>query len=111
MIAFIGNQMGANLITEIVLFITFSLISLLIIKPFAKKYLHKNNVKTNVDALIEEEGIVVTEIDNVKQQGEVKCKGLVYTARAELDEVIPAGTVVQIVKIEGVKVIVRKKEQ
>ena len=51
------------------------------------------------------------EIDNLKAQGQVTVAGVVWTARADGDEVVPRGAKVRVLRIEGVKVIVTLSAQ
>ncbi len=62
--------------------------------------------QTNADALIGAKGIVEEEINNIRETGSVKTRGLVWSARSTKEEIIiPAGSVVRIVEISGVKLI------
>lgn len=65
---------------------------------------------TNADRCIGETGVVEEAIDNTYDKGLVKVKGSVWTARSEHNELIDRGTLVVVKQIEGVKVIVSKKE-
>ena len=51
-------------------------------------------------------GLVTAPIDNVTAQGQVKLGAMTWTARSESGEPIPEGTLVKVVRIEGVKAIV-----
>ena len=95
-----------NLTIQIVVFIAVSAVSLLATRPFVKKILQKRVVATNADRNIGESGITLTEINNLEAKGEVKVKGVVWTARSENGEVIPKGSEVRVKSIEGVKLIV-----
>lgn len=66
--------------------------------------------KTNADRILGQEGVVVESIDNLSASGQVKIDGAVWTARSAGDEIIPAGTRIQVERIEGVKAIVIRKE-
>jgi membrane protein implicated in regulation of membrane protease activity len=56
--------------------------------------------------------IVVEEIDNMKGVGEVSVGGRVWTARmAAADGRAAKGSVLRVLRIEGVKLIVEEKEQ
>lgn len=106
-IAFIFGFLGLSPMVQIFAFIISSIIFLLTLKPVIKKYFSKEIPKTNVDALFGERGIVTKRISNLDQEGEVKLKGLHYTARNnDGDDVIEEGTQVTAVRIEGVKLFV-----
>ena len=67
--------------------------------------------KTNVDALIGQQGLVTADIAPFAP-GQVKVKGQVWTAVVQdAAGAAPAGTLVQIIAIEGVKLIVTPAEK
>ena len=78
-------------------------------RPFVKKMLDSKKQPTNVDSLIGKTAVVVTKIDNTAGKGQVKVDGSYWTARSSDNEPIYEGDVAVIEKIEGVKLIVRKK--
>lgn len=77
---------------------------LALLRPTLKK--HTKITKTNVDSIIGSQGLVTKEISNLQSQGEVKLGAMVWTARSSSGETVPAGTVIQVDRIEGVKVYV-----
>ena len=97
----VGIQVGA--------FIAVSLLLLLATRPFAKKFLEPKITKTNFDRIIGEICLVEEEVNNLNETGAVKIKGTTWTARSCDDKIIPVGSTVEIVKIEGVKVFVSEK--
>ena len=110
---FAGGALAAFLISLIgcpaVVFIAVSLILLLVTRPFAVRYLNQKTEKTNVDSLIGKHAVVEEEIDNLEAKGSAQVQGVTWTARSEDDAIqIPAGALVRIVRIDGVKLIVRK---
>ena len=63
-------------------------------------------VPTNADALIGMQAVVIEPIDNLHAKGQVRVRGQVWTARsADGDVTFEEGQTVNIVKIEGVKLI------
>ena len=57
------------------------------------------------------EAVVLQEINSLKASGQVQLNGIEWTARAEnMEDVIEKGAIVCIKKIEGVKLIVTRKE-
>lgn len=91
---------------QILLFVVVSGGLLALLWPFAKKYLNPKLTKTNVDSIIGSEGYVTEAIDNFSAVGQVKLGPMVWTARSESGSPIPAGTLVRVDRIEGVKVFV-----
>lgn len=104
--AMIAAALGAGLPLQIVLFFAVSAITLLFTRPLAKKYLAPKKVRTNADRVIGKTGIVTETIDNLKAAGMVSIGGVLWTARSEEDEILPADTRVSVTRIEGVKVFV-----
>lgn len=108
--AFIVSALGGNLVIQIILFLGVSSLLLIFTRPFAARYINKDHVKTNVDGLIGEKAVVTQEIDNIQELGEVRLEGKEWMARAEESELkIPAGKVVTVVRVSGVKLIVKKE--
>lgn len=93
---------------QITLFLALSILTLVLAKTVFKRFMPQNKSKnrTNVDALIGTHGIVEEDIDNLHETGSVKVKALMWTARSTDDTVkIPAGSIVRICEISGVKLI------
>ncbi len=95
-----------NMIIQLIVFIVVSFITLVITKPLVKKIKGKQH-STNLDRVIGMEGIVTEDISKF-QIGEVKVDSKRWSAKS--DEEIKKDSIVIIEKIDGVKLIVRKKE-
>lgn len=106
--AFITTYFTENVILQCVIFVIVTFISLVGTRPIIKKYLNVKTVRTNLDAVIGKIG-VVTEGIKKDELGRVKIAGKEWLAKA--DTVIKKGTKVEILKIEGVKLIVKKEEE
>ncbi len=106
-VALILSLIPLSFWVQLVVFMALSAVSLIVFNLFFKKRLRpKAEVKTNVDALIGAHCIVEEEINNLYEKGSVKVRGLIWTARSANDAVIiPAGSLVTIVNISGVKLI------
>ena len=92
---------------QMVIFLIVSIILLSLLRPIYIKYIKVRNIKTNVNALIGEEGFVTADINNIESKGLVKVKGQIWSARSQDEEIISYGTKIQVLKIEGVKLIVK----
>ena len=92
---------------QIAVFLALSVTTLVLAKTVFKKHLPQSKPsRMNADALIGAHGIVEEDIDNLRETGSVKVKSLVWTARSTDDAVtIPAGSLVMIREIRGVKLI------
>lgn len=106
LVAAIAAALNAALWLQIVLFTVVSVGLLIALWPFVKKVLNPSIIKTNVDSIIGTEGYVTQDIDNISAVGQVKLGGMEWTARSAAGEKIPAGTLVKVEKIEGVKAFV-----
>ena len=62
--------------------------------------------------MIGRQGVVLEDIDTIKSQGLVEVDGETWSARTDEPEVvIPKDTVVSVEGVQGVKLIVKKKEE
>lgn len=106
--AMISAILGAPLWLQVLWFFAVSILTLCLTRPFAKKYVNSRATPTNADMLIGKECVVTEEIDNVLGTGTVTVGGKVWTARTEEpDGKAETGKVMTVVKIEGVKLIVK----
>ena len=108
--AILTVQLHGSFAVQAVVFFAVSIVFLVLLRPFARKMLKPQIVKTNADALIGTTGVVLTEIDNARAQGQVKLEAMEWTARSTSGQPIPVGTRVKVDKIEGVKAYVSPAE-
>lgn len=109
-VAALAGLAGANLTVQIILFAVVSIVLLVVTRPIAKKYLDSRTEKTNAEALVGQNAIVLDEVNNLLETGRAKINGMEWTARSKVDSVtIPAGAVAKIVDIQGVKLILEKE--
>lgn len=104
--AFFTALLGGGIPLQLGLFVVVSAILLACLRPLAKRRAVVPHDRTNADRIIGMTAIVTETIDNVQGTGAVKINGTEWTARAEDDAVIEAGTQVTILRISGVKVYV-----
>ena len=106
--ALISALLHAPLWLQIVWFLVVSIAALALTRPLAKKYINSKTQPTNADMLIGKECVVRESIDNVLGAGAVSVDGKVWTARTENDDIkVPEGSRAVVVRIEGVKLIVK----
>ncbi len=80
-----------------------SLLSFVLIRPIWKKYLlNTKDIKTNADALIGKIGMVTEDIDNKENSGRVAIDGDDWRAVSENEEIIEAGSQVEVVNRESI---------
>lgn len=106
LLAMIVSFFTSNIIIQTTVFIVSSAILLLVTKPFVKKFVDVKTTKTNAFSIIGKKALVIKEI-NLHSVGQIKINGEVWSAEAENDETITEGSEVEIVKINGVKAIVK----
>ena len=104
--AMIVSLLNGKLWLQVTVFLTVSVVLLLCLRPLVRKFITPRIVRTNVDSMLEQQGIVTSPVDNLNAQGEVTISGMPWTARSSDGQIIPEGTVVQVDRIEGVKVFV-----
>ena len=112
LVAIIATLLYAPVAIQVILFFAVSLLLLFFTRPVAVKYFNRDRVKTNVESLVGRQAIVISEISNIQGIGQVTVGGQQWSARSVNDHVIiPAGAVVNVLSINGVKLIVKADEQ
>ena len=91
---------------QIIAFVAVSALSLWLLRPLARRHLAVKKEATNADRVIQQIGVVLEDIDNLRNTGAVKAGGKIWTARAYTGEPIPKDAHVRVLFIEGVKLIV-----
>nr|WP_325297277.1 NfeD family protein [uncultured Dysosmobacter sp.] len=102
---------GLGVTAQVVVFIAVSAAALAVTRPLVRKYAAGKAVPTNLDRVIGEAAKVTETIDNADSTGAVYVDGKTWTARSADGAVIPAGTRVEIQRMEGVKLFVKKYEE
>ena len=95
---------------QIGLFIVVSLVLLAFTRPIVIKHLRVGRHKTNLDVIIDATAIVTKDIEAFKF-GQVKVNGQIWTAATEEENTITKDSKVKVIKIEGVKLIVKTLEE
>ena len=108
--ALIAAMLRAELWLQVTLFLAVSAILLACLRPLVRKHFTPGIHSTNVDAVVGTRGYVTASVDNMAATGTVKLGGMDWTARSADGAPIPAGTLVEVCRIEGVKAIVRAVE-
>lgn len=112
LVAIVAALLHAPVAIQVILFFVVSLLLLFFTRPVAVKYFNKDRVKTNVESLVGRQAIVTSEINNIQGIGQVTVGGQQWSARSMDNHiVIPAGAVVNVLSINGVKLIVKADEQ
>lgn len=96
-------------VAQIIVFGVVSAILVLFTRKFSKKVEPKAENTSNVYSILGKEAIVTVEIDNNSGKGQVKIDGDVWSAKSETGEKISLNSKVEIIKIDGVKAVVKQK--
>jgi membrane protein implicated in regulation of membrane protease activity len=109
LVAWLIYLTGAALQLQIVVFLVVSIICLILTRPIAVEKLKIGRSRTNADALIGEYVKVESTINNINNEGTVKAKGQIWSAKSVDGEIIEKDELVVIKEIKGVKLIVKRK--
>ncbi len=98
-----------SVMAQILVFLFASALFLILTAPLTRKMRNKEKVSTNADRLFGQEGVVLTAIESIENQGTIKVLGQVWSAISKDGERIESGEKVIVDGIEGVRVVVRKQ--
>ena len=107
----IAAWLGAGLAVQAVLFAVVSAAALAVTRPLVRRYTAGKAVPTNLDRVLGATGRVTETVDNDRSTGAVYVDGKTWTARSDGGDVIPAGAAVKVLRMEGVKLFVKKIEE
>ena len=108
--AFVMALLNFNVVVQCCVFVIVSALLLIFIRPIAKRLTGARKIRTNADRVIGNDGVVLSEINPITGQGQVKVIGQIWSAKPEDgNSVIAEGSRVEVTGITGVKVIVREK--
>ncbi|MPM93780.1 hypothetical protein SDC9_140922 [bioreactor metagenome] len=110
LVAMILAMLHVSLAFQVAAFLFVSIVLLILTRPILKNFLMKNKSNTNADMIIGKIAIVQERIDNDAAEGRVKVYGKDWAARSEDGSIVDAGEKVIVLRIEGVKLIVKKQE-
>lgn len=108
LVALISSIFVSSVMIQTVIFIITTLLTLIFTRSFIKDILKVKSVKTNLDSVVGQIGIVTSDISEDKR-GKVKIAGKIWTAIS--DSPISVGEKVEILAIEGVKLVVKRRDE
>ena len=106
LVALIVQLLGGNIWLQLGLFLVTAGVLLAGLRPFVRRYVAPKRTATNADMVLGREAYVTETVDNLRGTGALKLDGKVWTIRSATDAVLPEGTLVKVVKLEGVKLYV-----
>jgi len=96
---------------QLLLFILISAILIVSLRKITKKFLLRNsNEKTNLDIIIGNSYRLLSKID-FETMGTIKINDIIWNATSENKETIEKDEIVEVVKISGNKLIVKKSKE
>ena len=110
LVALILSLLQAQLWVQVAAFLVVSCGLLAALRPLVRKYITPKIIRTNIDSIPGTTGVVTRSIDNLHAAGQVKLGAMEWTARSASGEPILEGTLIRVVRIEGVKAIVEPTE-
>ena len=108
LLAMIVSFFTTNIIIQTAVFVISSIILILATKPFVKRFVDVKKTNTNVFSIIGKKALVIKKIDPINAKGQIKVNSEIWSAESENGEKIEEGSEVEIIRINGVKAIVKK---
>jgi membrane protein implicated in regulation of membrane protease activity len=108
---FAVSYVTENILIQAAVFLGVSVVLLLMLRPLARRLSvkQKDQMVSGAKAMIGKQAIVTEEIDNVHAKGAVQVNGQYWTAKTKMfEDKIPKDTIVDIIDVDGVKLIVKK---
>ena len=95
--------------TQVLVFAVVSALALAATRPLVRRFMTRPHIPTNSDRVLGMVAKVTEAVDNERASGAVYVDGKTWTARSADGRVIPAGELVEVERMEGVKLIVRQR--
>lgn len=103
--------LGAGTKLQLAAFVAVSFLLLFLTRPMALQYVNRHIKKTNVDGIAGKQAKITEDVDNEAGTGAAVLNGQDWTARSAKEGIrIPAGTLVRVVSVKGVKLMVETIE-
>ena len=109
--AIVVALLGGGLVLQVTVFLALAVALLLSLRSIVRKHFTPHVTRTNIDSVIGATGIVVTPVNNIAALGQVQIGGMEWSARSSDNSHIPAGAMVRVDRVEGVKVFVSLVEE
>jgi membrane protein implicated in regulation of membrane protease activity len=103
--------LGANEIVQLVVFVVLSGVLFATGKKFANRVTKKQPPGIGADRFVGGIGIVLEEINPQSNTGKVRINQEPWRAESENGEIIPVGSTVKVVRVDGTRAIVQKTEK
>ena len=109
LLAMVTSFITDSILVQSIVFVVTSTILLIFTRPLVNKFIKvPKELKTNAYSIIGKKGIVISKINNIEGNGQIKIDGDVWSAKSIDEEEIEKNTEIEIVEIDGVKAVVKK---
>ena len=97
-----------SIVIQLAVFVGVSLLALLVTRPLVRR-LKENRVqlRTNIDRLPGEKGVMLKPVENTESVGQAKVLGKVWSVKTD-NPPLKEGDTVRVIAVDGVKLIVEK---
>ena len=106
LLAMVTSFITDSIVIQTVVFVITSGILIPLTKPLTDKFISKKTVATNTYSLIGKHGIVLANINPIEATGLVKVNGETWSAKSDDGEIISKDTEIEVLAIDGVKLVV-----
>lgn len=112
LVAFLMALLHVGLPFQIIVFLAVSIVSLIMTRPLAVKFFNRERQKTNAESVIGQKAVVLETIDLIHGTGRVEVNGMEWAAKTDqTEDIIESGKIVVVNGIQGVKLIVKEREE
>ncbi len=99
---------GINWVWQLAVFLVVSAVLIIFVRQICRKFLLKHEEKTNVEAYAGKRTKLLSAIGENENYGTVKFNGVIWNAIAEDNKAIDKDSDVEIVRVDGNKMVVKK---
>lgn len=99
--------LGGSPLLQVLSFVLVSAALLACLRPFVRKFVTPKKPATNADLALGREAYLTETVDNLRGTGALKLDGREWSVRSMDGCVLPEGTLVKVVKLEGVRLYVQ----
>ncbi len=111
LVCVILSLFGIDFTGQLVAFLLVSVVTLLLLRPYALKKIKPNLIKTNVDEILGKKAIVLQDFNELTNEGRVQLEGVDWAAKNIGHHPLKKDDEVYVHAIKGVTVIVNKEKK
>lgn len=106
--ALIACALGADIYVQVLVFVLFSVVSIVCLRKIAVKKSRIGNERINLERIVGQNIVITQAVDNTLGSGMAKINDVEWRVISDNGEIIDAGEVATVVSIDGVKLVARK---